>query len=119
MQSSHYRFQFKFILIVLFTAVFQANDDALEVGDRWELLVDEHLVERFKGKAKLRLHHPIRRELAVVHDEPGEGNGGNYHTVFEDDGIFCMYYHTWQIPVDDHPSHPLYIGYLQSRDGVH
>ena len=92
-------------------------DDAIDIGIRWELLIDQHVIDRLEGAAQLRLHHPVRRELAVVHDAPWEGNGGNYHTVFQDDGIYRMYYHAWQIPVDDQPVHPLYMVYLESRDG--
>ena len=30
-----------------------------------------------------------------------------------------MYYHAWHIPSDGRQSHPLYIGYCESTDGVH
>lgn len=119
MHSNLRRWLTHLLLSLVCSAICHANDEAVEIGDRWELLIDEHLIERFQGDAELRMHHPVRREIAVVHDGPTEGNGGNYHTVFEDNGIFRMYFHAWQIPVNEHPAHPPYISYLHSVDGIH
>ena len=93
-------------------------EEVIDLDNRWELMIDHHLVDRFEGEARLRMHHPVRRELAVVHDAPWEGNGGNYHTIFEDNGLFRMYYHAWQIPIDARGGNPLTIGYLDSPDGI-
>ena len=96
----------------------------LKLGSRRELLVDDYLIDSLRGAATLRLHHPVRREVAVVHDAPWEGNGGGYHTVFYDrdykaTGRYRMYYHAWHIPSNGEQNHPLYIGYCESKDGIH
>ena len=96
----------------------------LELGSRRELLVDDYVIDTLHGAARPRLHHPVRREIAVVHDAPWEGNGGGYHTVFYDPdyketGRYRMYYHAWHIPSDGGQNHPLYIGYCESKDGIH
>jgi hypothetical protein len=98
--------------------------EVLDIGARRELMVDEYLVTSMHGAATRRLHHPIRREIAVVHDAPWEGNGGGYHTVFYDvdfrgSGRYRMYYHAWHIPSDGNQQHPLYIAYCESEDGIH
>ena len=90
----------------------------LELGSRRELLIDDYLIDQLTGGARQRLHHPTRREIAITHDAPWEGNAGNYHTIFEDDGIYRMYYHAWQIPIEGTQGHPLYIAYAESRDGI-
>jgi hypothetical protein len=96
----------------------------LDIGSRRELMVDDYLIDSLQGAATQRLHHPLRREIAVVHDAPWEGNGGGYHTVFYDPdyketGRYRMYYHAWHIPSDGRQSHPLFIGYCESKDGIH
>ena len=98
------------------------QDTVIDLGARRELLVDDHLIEALHGKAVRRLHHPTRREVAVVHDAPWEGNGGGYHTVFFDPdyqgGRYRMYYHAWHIPSDGRQSDPLSIAYCESADGI-
>jgi hypothetical protein len=58
--------------------------DAVRIGMRRELFVDDGLIERVAGRAELRLHHPIPRRISVVNDLGWEGNGTNYVTVFHD-----------------------------------
>lgn len=50
------------------------------IGSRRELFVDNHLIERLIGKSQQRLHHPVPREIALVHDAPWEGTSCGYHT---------------------------------------
>ena len=102
----------------------RAAADVLDIGSRRELMVDDFLIDSMRGAATHRLHHPVWQEIAVVHDAPWEGNGGGYHTVFYDPdyketGRYRMYYHAWHIPSDGRQNHPLYIGYCESKDGIH
>ncbi|MEN6609161.1 MAG: hypothetical protein ABFD60_18070 [Bryobacteraceae bacterium] len=91
----------------------------IRIGSRRELFIDDYLVERFTGGAQLRLHHPERREIAIVHDAPWEGCGTGYHTVFQDGGRYRMYYKAWAHDFDKGAAHPLVIAYAESRDGIH
>ena len=95
-----------------------ATSDSIDIGSRRELLVDDFLIDKLTGAAVRRLLHPVRQEIALIHDAPWEGNGGNYHTVFQDGDRYRMYYHAWQIPVGSSPGHPLYIAYAESPDGI-
>ena len=95
----------------------------IDIGSRRELMVDDYLIDSLTG-ASQRLHHPVRREIALVHDAAWEGNAGGYHTVFYDldykeGGRYRMYYHAWHIPADGNQGHPLYIAYAESKDGIH
>ena len=91
----------------------------IDIGGRRELFLDSFLIDAMSGGAALRLHHPDRREIAIEHDAPWEGNGGGYHTVFQDGDIYRMYYHAWQTPLAGEQTHPLFIAYAESPDGIH
>ena len=69
-----------------------ADTPTIELGSRRELLVDDFLIDKFTGKAELRMQQPARREIVLVHDAPWEGSGCGYHTVFRDGDKFRMYY---------------------------
>ena len=49
-----------------------AAGEAIDVGSRLEPFVDEHLIERMTD-ARLVLHHPATRQVAVDHNEPSSG----------------------------------------------
>jgi|GEM_PF-121560 len=92
---------------------------AIDIGSRRELFVDKFLIEEMKG-TELRLHHPVRREVALVHDEPWEGSACGYHTVFRDGDIYRMYYHGWHLLPDGHPGSGHWVTcYAESKDGIH
>lgn len=95
--------------------------EALDLGTRLELLVDDCLIESMTGGAELRLHHPVPQEVAIVHDEAWEGSGGNYHSMFQDGDLYRMYYHGWQLTVADGElllPHELVTCYAESDDGI-
>lgn len=94
-----------------------AADSPVHIGSRRELLVDDFLIERFTGQARLRLHHPERREIALVHDAPWEGSGTGYHKIFRDGDKFRMYYKAWSLKDPKKPS-KLHIAYAESSDGI-
>jgi len=118
----------RFILAFLFVVIFEQIPsisgavEAIDLGSRRELFIDRYLIDRLDGEIDLVMHHPTPREVVVVHDEPWEGSGGGYHTVFRDGDGYRMYYHAWQILNDEGTaasSNKLTIGYLESPDGIH
>lgn len=94
----------------------------LAIGQRRELFVDGRLVERLSGSASLRLQHPEPREVALVHDAPWEGSGSGYHSVFQDGGLYRMYYKAYHLDVAGgklrSDAHPGYCCYAESDDGI-
>ena len=73
---------------LLFVNVISLADEPVSIGSRRELFVDDTLVERLAGRAELRLHPPMPREVAVETNESWEGNSTNYVTVFQDGDKF-------------------------------
>ncbi len=94
----------------------------IRIGSRRELFVEPSLIDDI-DHAELRLHHPVPREVALVHDAPWEGTGSGYHSVFRDGDRYRMYYKAWHLDVRrgklDSGRHPLYCCYAESRDGIH
>jgi len=69
-----------------------SDKQAIDIGSRRELFVDDYLIEKLDGGAQLRLHHPVPREVSLVCDKPWEGNTCAYFTIFQDGTIYRMYY---------------------------
>ena len=114
-------------LIALVGCFIQANAEekekkVIEIGDRRELFVESSLIDSLTGDLDLRLHHPVAREIVLEHDEPWEGTGSGYHSVFRDGDLYRMYYKAWHIEVKDKKfitnRHPLYCCYAESDDGI-
>lgn len=96
--------------------------EPLDIGSRLELLVDDYLIDSTTGDVSLRLHHPVPREIVMVHDEPWEGSGCGYHTVFRDGDIYRMYYKAWHLDPQQgklNVPHDTFGAYAESKDGVH
>jgi hypothetical protein len=98
------------------------NPTVIDIGSRRELFVDGVLVERLTGKADLRLHHPVPRDIALVHDAPWEGSGSGYHSIFQDGLRYRMYYKAWHLDPRkgklNTAAHPLFTCYAESDDGI-
>ena len=56
--------------LVLTTPLFA--EEPIDIGSRLELMVDDHLIESMDG-VRLELHHPVPREVVLIHDAPWEG----------------------------------------------
>lgn len=98
--------------------------DAIDIGSRRELFVDDLLIDKLSGKAEQRLHQPQIQEIVLVHDLPWEGSGSGYHSVFKDGDKYRMYYKSWQLTVTapgkvNTGEHPLFTCYAESDDGIH
>ena len=88
-------------LLLLFPAIPLLADEPIDIGTRRELFVEDGLIDSLSGEAELRLHHPIPREVAIVHDAPWEGSGSGYHTVFQDGDLYRMYYRGLHMEVQE------------------
>lgn len=67
------------------------------------------------SNARLTLHPPKLREVAIVHDKPWEGSVCCYHTVFQDGNLYRMYYRgaNW-----GGTTHAEVTCYAESDDGI-
>jgi hypothetical protein len=109
---------FYLLLHLLMLSNLCAQEEAINIGNRLEIFIEKYLIADMKGYIELRLHHPVRREIAIVHDEPWEGSGCGYHTVFKDGDKYRMYYKAWHIPSKGSQANPVVIAYAESKDGI-
>ncbi len=98
------------------------NSQAIDIGSRRELFVDQYLVERLDG-VRLELHRPMRREVVFRTDAPWEGNGSCYQSVFRDGDLFRMYYrgghHVASKAYEREKNSWETLCLAESRDGIH
>jgi len=93
--------------------------EPIDIGQRWEPLVDNYLIDRTKGQIELRLHSPTMQEVVIVHDRPWEGNTCGYHTIFRDGELCRMYYRGWNHnSKTQKQAHPAVVCYAESTDGI-
>ena len=88
--------------------------EPIDIGSRRELFVDDYLVDRFVGKAELRLHRPTPREIVFNCDKPWEGNWSGLVTYIQDGDTYRMYYTGGQWKRKRGT-----ICYAESKDGIH
>ena len=64
----------------------------IDVGDRLQLLWDDHLVDAAKTTATRLMHTPRFAETAYVFDHPWEGDCCFYQVLVKDEGLLRIYY---------------------------
>jgi hypothetical protein len=97
-------------------------EEPIYIGSRLELMVDDHLIAGMSGGLERRLHPPTPREVVIVHDDPWEGSGSGYHTIFQDGDLYRMYYKAWQLSPEQGKvviPHDTFGAYAESDDGIH
>ena len=92
-----------------------AGEKPLELGNRRELLVDRHLIDRLDN-ARHVLHAPKDEGVAVQFDKPWEGKFCGYVTVIRDGDTYRLYYRGKPSAVRDGKDE--YTCYAESRDGI-
>ncbi len=107
-------------LLLILSGATQA-DEPIAVDSRRELFVDDLLIDGSQD-IEQRLHRPIPQDVAIVHDEAWEGNVSYYHTVFQDDDLYRMYYRGAHAGARS--TYPDAVGhqvvcYAESNDGIH
>ncbi len=114
-------FQLGLYALVLALPFFARADEPINIGSRRELFVDLALADRVEGAAAIKLHQPVRREIAIRFDEPWEGNASGYTTVFQDGDVFRMYYRGHRYLLDDQPlrqAQAEVVCFAESADGI-
>ena len=91
--------------------------DVADIGTRWELFVDEWLIDKKDGVA-LQLHRPVKREIILTLDAPWEDTVGGCYTVFLEDGKTYRLYYRGACPEDD-SSRRQVTCLAESSDGIH
>jgi len=93
------------------------NPEAVRIGSRRELFVDDYLIENLDG-ARRTLHQPTPREISLIRNKPWEGNASGHVTVFQDGDVYRMYYRGRQWLKTGVDGHPTVTCYAESSDGI-
>ena len=94
----------------------------IDIGSRLELMVDDCLIARLSGGTQRRLNRPIPQAVALRMDAPWEGNASGGFTVFQDGGLYRMYYRGQNfVYCDTGLGSPRgkFVCYAESDDGIH
>ncbi len=108
------------ISLVTFSATQAA--EPIDIASRRELLVDRALIDSLPAPARLKLHHPTPREVAITFNQPWEGGASSYPTVFKDGDIYRLYYRGHRYLIDEPPlrkAQSEVVCYAESTDGIH
>jgi len=90
--------------------------DPIDLGSRWELFVDEFLIES-KDKVELKMHEPVRREVVLTTDKPWEGPTCAYFSVVQDGEQVRLYYRGGGGGADHSEDQLTCV--VESSDGIH
>lgn len=94
------------------------------IGTRRELFIDDALIENLSGDVRRQLHHPQPREVVLRFDQPWEGTGCGYCSLFQDGDRYRLYYKGFNIKVQpgkivsENIAHR-FTCYAESADGIH
>jgi hypothetical protein len=90
------------------------------IGRRLEPLVDEYLIDRLVGSARLQVQQPTPHEVVLTADAPWEGNTSAYYTVFQNGEKYRMYYRgSHYDEATKKAAHREVACYAESADGIH
>ncbi|MDA0832331.1 MAG: hypothetical protein O3A29_03535 [Planctomycetota bacterium] len=109
------------VVVAETVSLFADEPPVIDLGARRELFVDEYLVDEYRGKAELRLQHPVPREIVLKHDAPWEGNATAYHSLFKDGDKYRLYYRAWNLgeSFGSITTSQDSLCYAESDDGIH
>jgi hypothetical protein len=109
------------VVAVLLSTSFAGADEsdkasAVDVGSRWELFVDDWLIDSQQGTS-LELNEPQRAEVVLTTDAPWEGVTSAYFSVVQDGDLVRLYYRG-SVPGSDRSEEQVTC-MAESRDGIH
>lgn len=98
---------------------FALATDPVDIGNRLELFVDDHLIAEVDGDAGQQLLRPEPKEIVLVGDSSWEGNANGYYSLFQDGDLYRMIYRGWQIdPKTKVRAQADTTCYAESTDGI-
>ena len=105
-----------FLGAILITILPSVAQEPVDIGSRLELFVDDYVIDSLSLNANYDLKKPEAQEVALVTDAPWEGNVCAYYTIFQDGGLYRMYYRG--LHYDGGMTHPEVTCYAESTDGI-
>lgn len=96
-------------------------EDIINIGKRRELFWDDTMLDTKRTRTTFKMHELTKRECVIRMDDPWGGDGCNYISVIQDDGIYRMYVNVHRTP--GFPGIEKWKGsvecYFESTDGIH
>ena len=92
------------------------DKDAVDIGSRVELFVDDWLIDRTEGVA-LQLQQPVKKEVVLSMDRPWEGPTGACYTIVHEHAGTVRLYYRGDCPKDSSDKQVTCLA--ESTDGVH
>jgi len=93
--------------------------EAVPIGNRLELFVDDYLIDKTEGNIRHHMMLPQPREVVFVVDESWEGNTSAYYSIFLDGDSYKMVYRGWEHDQNQQEVHDAVVGLAVSEDGIH
>lgn len=93
---------------------------ALDIGQRRELFVDNHLIDQLDG-VELKMHPPHPAGIAIPFNDAWDRDASGYATVIQDKDLYRMYYRGGPRDASSGESEgsTSYFCYAESKDGIH
>lgn len=111
---------FAFAILLVPTTTYVASAvEPIDIGNRLELFVDDHLIGDVTGDVHQQLLQPEPQDVVFVTDQPWEGNTSGYYTYFKDGDLYRMIYRGWQHDDLKKAAHKEVTCYAESKDGIH
>jgi len=99
-------------------AIKAAERTPISIGNRWELFLDDYLIDEFAG-TRLMMQKPTPANVIFSLNHPWEGPHCGYFTVLSDQGLYRMYYRGYIGTVGDDGNDDEITCYAESADGMH
>ncbi len=103
--------------LLLASASFAQQPEAISIGSNRELFVDGYLLGSLEGVTQ-RLHEPVAREAVLHYDEAWEGLFCGYNTILNDGEKYMLFYRGLPVAAADGSENEVTCVAL-SVDGVH
>lgn len=99
-----------------------ADKSPIPIGSERQLFLDDQWLIDSMENVEVRVHQPVRKELSDIRNRAWEGAGSKFHTVLYDPAreLYLMYYvGTPGENITPWNTKNMYVGYLESKDGIH
>jgi len=107
------------LLVLVAVASIGLSAEPVDIGNRLELFVDDHLIGETEGDVSRQMIRPEPQGVVFETGEPWEGNTSGYYTVFQDGDLYRMIYRGWQHDEKMKAAHKEVTCYAESKDGIH
>ncbi len=95
-----------------------SNDVSIKIGTNRQLFVDDFWTNDMRGVER-KLHHPVKREVAIESDRIWEGGGVYYSLVTHDDDRYRMWYRCDpRGKGEEYDDYDALTAYAESDDGI-